>query len=191
MTATLDLTRSNGTIPPTISPGYSAMYAYAIIAVFSLCFLGCGASKPVRLAARMSVPDYAALANRIETARESPEPSGTTAVIYPILEIFAPDGRLVFQGDSISQNLALLRQREIDFSKFPPVASHVQLQDIVSQVGEFRRYSRQLNSSKQYTFLSISLSNCGSCRTQEDLLEQSNNGTVLARTNRLFLVLDP
>ena len=182
------LNRNTGACPVISRSGYSVVGSYAVLFIFCFSLFGCRTSKPVRLAAHMSIPDYFAFIGKSQTPRNHPELSAET--MYPILEIFAPDGRLIYQGDNISQNLALLRQPEIDLAKFAPVASHLRLQDIVDQVREFRPYNRQLSRGNRYTFLSVSLNNCGSCRTQDDVL-QENNGTANAQTNKLFLVLDP
>lgn len=111
-------------------------------------------------------------------------------VVYPILEVFAPDGRLIYQGDDMLQNLALLRQPETNLAKLAPVASHLRLQDLVDQVNEFRPYGRELSRNNRYTFVSVSLKDCASCRAQDDVLQESN-GTANTQTNKLFLVLDP
>src|SRR5437763_6300804 len=85
----------------------------AILFILCLCSFSCSTSKPVRLHAHMSVRDYAAFASKTPTTGNHPEQLARVIMTYPILEVFAPDGRLVFQGDNISENLALLRQTEI------------------------------------------------------------------------------
>ena len=182
------LVRSAGAYPAMSRSGYSAISSCAVFFIFCLGLFGCRSAKPVRLAAHMPVPKYFAFIGQSQAPGNHAEPSAEVA--YPILEIFAPDGRLVYQGDNVSQNLALLRQPETGLARLAPVASHLRLQDIVDQVGEFRPYGQQLSKSNRYTFLSVSLSDCGSCRAQDDVL-QENKGAASAQTNKLFLVLDP
>ncbi len=180
--------RSAGVCPAIPRSGYPAIYSCAVLFIFCFSLFGCRSSKPVRLTAHMPVPKYFAFVGKSQMPGNHAGPS--VDVIYPILEVFAPDGRLIYQGDDIFQNLALLRQPETNLARLAPVASPLRLRDLVDQVNEFRPYSRQLSKSNRYTFLSVSLKDCASCRPQDDAL-QENKGPVNPQTNRLFLVLDP
>jgi hypothetical protein len=181
------LGRSTGVCSAIPRSGYFATCSYVVLFISCFTLFGCS-SKPVRLAAHIPVPKYFAFAGQSQGSGNHAGP--LVEVSYPILEIFAPDGRLIYQGDDIFQNLALLHQPETNLAKLAPVASHLRLQDLVDQVNEFRPYGQELRRSNRYTFVSVSLKGCGSCRTQDDVLQESN-GTANTQTNKLFLVLDP
>jgi hypothetical protein len=158
------------------------------LGMFFLC--SCGpAVKPITLVANMSVPQYLGLVKKT-VAKNSAETSAPVTMFYPILEIFDPAGKMVFYGDDVSKNLAILAHASSDLSRLKHGPGQVNLPDIMGQVPEFQPYIGQIAGNNKYTFLSVMLRGCDSCRKQEDVLQEMKNKAAATTANQLFLVLD-
>ena len=133
-----------------------------------------GAGAPVMEAATMTVNDYAR-ANASWEAIHGNHTSDTKINLnlhVPSLDIYDPDGQLVFHGVDPAKNAELLHRLPAELKGLKPVSPQQSISRALEIVSGFQKRSGEIGSAKKYTIYAISATTCPPCKGQDQAIDE-------------------
>jgi len=116
--------------------------------------------------------------------------TGRMEIHIPSLEIYDPNGKLVFSGDNADKNAELLRRLPTGLKDLTPVSPGQDIQKVFTIVPALDKKADALTASHRYTLvLATSLANCAGCKRQDDAENEARSKKDLD-VNILRIVLE-
>ncbi len=132
-----------------------------------------GPAGPVIESATMTVNDFAR-ANASWEAVHGNHSSDTKINLdlhVPSLDIYDPDGQLVFNGIDPVKNADFLHRLPAVLKDLKPVSPPKSISRSLELVSGFQKRSGEISSAKKYTIYATSATKCPPCKGQDDALD--------------------
>ena len=89
-----------------------------------------------------------------------------------MLEIYNPDGALVYVSHESMTNAQVLREFPKSVKNLPPMNEAPFLEKLVEQIPDFNLRKQEILGKEKLVILSISLQDCEGCAAQEHALDE-------------------
>jgi len=132
-----------------------------------------GPAGPVIESATMTVNDYAR-ANASWEAVHGNHTSDTKINLdlhVPSLDIYDPDGQLVFHGIDPAKNAELLHRLPAELKDLKPLSPPKNISRPLEIIPGFQKRGDEINSAKKYTIYATSATKCPPCKGQDDAFD--------------------
>jgi len=131
-----------------------------------------GAATPTIEAVTMPLTDYLRAIVSWELAHGNHSVSTKLNLKIPSLDIYDPDGQLVYHGEDTVKNAELLNRLPAGVDGLKPVSPQQSFTRALDVVSDFQKKSGAITSAKKYTIYSTTATRCANCKTQEQAVEQ-------------------
>jgi hypothetical protein len=109
---------------------------------------------------------------------------------FPALQIYDPNGHLIYCGHDVTANEQLLTaSRDIVSRENKVVPASSSLSDILSELTDAQAFV-QLSKPNAFTYLAIDLQDCHACSIQEHNLSENKNSILRSGSNLITLMVD-
>lgn len=148
---------------------FLAFIAQAGVAVFAYVT---GPAAPTIETATIPLNDYVRAILTWELAHGNHTVSTKINLRVPSLDIFDPEGQLIFHGEDTAKNAELLQRLPAGLAGLKPLSPQQSLSRALDVVADFQKKSNAITSAKKYTIYSTTATKCAPCRTQEQAVER-------------------
>lgn len=133
-----------------------------------------GALAPVMETATMTIDDYARANARWEVlhGNHTGNVKLNLNVRVPSLDIYDPEGQLVFHGENPAKSAELLHRLPAELKNLKPVTPQQSLSRALEVVADFQKKTSEISSAKRYTIYSTTATKCAPCKPQEQAMDE-------------------
>lgn len=128
---------------------------------------------PVNESVKLPVQQFAQALAMWELAHRSPGGAAKMEIHVPAMEIYDPQGRLVFHGEDVAKNAELLHKLPAGLTELSPISPPENIKKVFTVVTELGKRADAIAANKKYTlFVTTSAANCNTCKPQDDAVAQ-------------------
>jgi hypothetical protein len=142
----------------------------------------------------MNVGQYVHAVGTISINRTHPNGTPLVKLEFPVLDIFDPDGRLIYHGTRLEDNIKILNEGFPESTRNyvgTPDPLGLSLDDLLQLTPAFQNIRQTVLSSHHYVIYSISLSatDCTACDTQVQAIDSLKRKLARHDVDILTLIL--
>src|SRR5437764_100768 len=119
-----------------------------------------GSATPTMEVATMPLNDYLRAVLTWELAHGNHTASTKINLKIPSLDIYGPEGQLVFHGEDPVKNAELLHRLPAGLNDLKPVSPQQNLSRALDIVADFQKKSSQIGAAKKYTIYATTATTC-------------------------------